>query len=78
MLSVEQLSTKTKVSIQAGVGFAFKISDKFNVAIETMGIRPFGKDQDLIDGLAGNDNDFINQTSIRLNFNFGQREGLHT
>ena len=66
----------TKASIQAGVGFAFKISDKFNVAIETMGIRPFGKDQDLVDGFAGNDNDFINYTQIRLNFNIGQREGI--
>ena len=41
-----------------------------------MGIRPFGKDQDLVDGIAGNDNDFINYTHIRLNFNIGQREGV--
>ncbi len=66
----------TKASVQAGIGFAFKISDKFNVAIETMGIRPFGKDSDLIDGLSGNDNDFINYTNVRLNFNIGQREGV--
>lgn len=66
----------TKASIQAGVGFAFKISDKFNVAFETMGIRPFGKDNDLVDGFAGNDNDFINYTNVRLNFNIGQREGI--
>ncbi|MEM1124718.1 MAG: OmpA family protein, partial [Bacteroidota bacterium] len=66
----------TKASVQAGVGFAFKISPKFNVAIETMGIRPFGRDNDLIDGVAGNDNDFVNFTSIKLNFNIGQREGI--
>jgi len=66
----------TKASVQAGIGFAFKISEKFNVGIETMGIRPFGKDNDLVDGFAGNDNDFINYTSIKLNFNIGQREGI--
>ena len=66
----------TKASVQAGLGFAFKINDKFNVAIETMGIRPFGKDQDLIDGWAGNDNDFVNYTHIRFNFNIGKREGV--
>ena len=66
----------TKASVQAGVGFAFKISDKFNVATETMGIRPFGNDNDLVDGFVGNDNDFINYTNVRLNFNIGQREGV--
>ena len=66
----------TKATLDAGVGFAFKINEKFNIAIETMGIRPFGKDSDLVDGIAGNDNDFVNYTHIRLNFNIGQREGI--
>ncbi|MEM6320065.1 MAG: OmpA family protein [Bacteroidota bacterium] len=66
----------TKASVQVGLGFAFKINEKFNVAIETMGIRPFGKDLDLVDGVPGNDNDFINYTSVRFNFNIGKKEGV--
>lgn len=74
--TVSDPDSYTKASVQAGVGFAFRINDKFNVAIETMGIRPFGKDNDLVDGFAGNGNDFINYTNVRFNFNIGKREGV--
>jgi len=56
---------------EGGAGVAFRVNDKFNIAIEEKASTYFGKRSDLIDGFAYNNRDFILFTNVRLNFNVG-------
>ena len=65
----------------AGAGVAYKISEKFNIALEHQALIVFGNEGDLIDGYRWRTpqdltqfRDLVNYTSIRLNFNIGKRD----
>ena len=66
----------------AGAGIAFKVSPKFNIALEHKAMIPFGRTADLFDGyqneLPGDNStsyrDIPNYTNIRLNFNIGDAD----
>lgn len=62
--------------IEAGVGLAYRLTDRINIGLDTKlymllgaGIRA-----DLIDGIAENDNDIPTYSSLRINFNIGNKE----
>ncbi len=56
-------------SMDVGAGFAYKISDRFNIGIEQKFTLPF---DDNLDGVkAGLSNDVLSATQFRLNFNIG-------
>ena len=63
----------------AGAGIAFKVSRKFNIALEHKAMVPFGRTADLFDGYQNEnpgDNstsyrDIPNYTNLRFNFNLG-------
>ena len=61
--------------VEAGIGIAFRVSDKLNVAIEEKTATVFGKRADLLDGFAYNFRDFTTNTNLRLNFNIGGGTG---
>lgn len=56
-----------------GLGFAFRLSEKVNLGIETKGMMFFGKNADRIDGIDRRDNDITSYSSIRLNINLGNK-----
>ena len=56
---------------QGGAGIAFRVSDKFNIALEEQISTLFGKRADLIDGYEFGFRDFLAFTHVRLNFNVG-------
>ena len=56
---------------EGGVGVAFRVNDKFNIALEEKASTFFGKRADLIDGFQYGNRDFILFTNVRLNFNIG-------
>ncbi len=58
-------------SAQFGAGIAFRISDKFNLAVEEQISTLFGKRADLVDGYEYGFRDFISFANVRLNFNIG-------
>lgn len=73
---------KANLDLAAGVGIAFKVSDKFNIGIENKGFFIFGARADLLDGASPNNGsktsfrDALNYTDIRLNFNLGDKQKL--
>ncbi len=56
---------------QGGAGIAFRVSDKFNIALEEQISTVFGKRADLLDGYEFGFRDFLAFTHVRLNFNVG-------
>jgi len=59
-------------AVDFGAGFAYKISPRWNLAIEDKITAPLG--DDYLDGVkAGNGNDFFNYTALRLNINLGNK-----
>jgi OmpA-OmpF porin, OOP family len=59
-------------ALDFGAGFAYKISPKWNLALEDKITAPLG--DDYLDGVkAGNSNDFFNYTALRLNINIGSK-----
>ncbi len=60
---------------EAGVGVAFRVSDKFNIGIEEKLSRIFGKRADVVDGHAARGQDIFSYTNIRFNFNVGGGKG---
>ncbi len=59
-------------AISGGAGFAYKLSNKVNLAIEQRVTLPF--DQDNMDGVnAGRANDILSYTSARLNLNLSNK-----
>jgi OmpA-OmpF porin, OOP family len=59
-----------------GLGIAFRLADRFNLGFETKGQAIFGNKADLLDGVARQDNDILVYSSVRLNFNLGNKEKL--
>jgi OmpA-OmpF porin, OOP family len=59
-----------------GVGIAFRLSDRFNIGFETKASMLFGKNADRLDGIDRQDNDIFNYSSVRLNFNIGNKDKL--
>ena len=64
-----------KVSATAGLGIAFRLSDRVNLALEDRIITPFS---DYLDGVLPNETgnlsrDFFNYGTIGLNFNLGNK-----
>ena len=58
-------------ALDAGIGYAFKVSDKVNIGIEEKVLLPV-PGADYLDGIvAGNSNDFINYLTARVNINIG-------
>ncbi len=72
--NVQSQPARTQTQLEGGGGIAFRVSEKFNVGIETKVLIPLGAYADFIDGLDRDDNDILNFTSVRLNFNIGNRE----
>ncbi|MCR9287553.1 MAG: OmpA family protein [Bacteroidetes bacterium] len=62
--------------LEAGGGFAFRVTDRFNIGIESKlyVLLGAGFRADLIDGLDQADNDIPTYTSIRMNFNIGDAD----
>lgn len=56
-----------------GLGIAFRLSDRFNLAFESKGQVIFGNDADLLDGVAREQNDVLTYFNTRLNFNLGNK-----
>ena len=59
--------------LDAGIGIAFRISDRFNLGFEAKALTFFGRDADLLDGVARKNNDVLGYGSVRLNFNLGNK-----
>ncbi len=59
--------------LDGGIGISFRLSDRFNLGLESKALAIFGKDSDLLDGVARQDNDVMGYASLRLNFNLGNR-----
>ena len=58
-------------ALDFGAGFAYKISPKWNLALEDKITAPLG--DHVLDGVNTGHNDFFNFTSIRLNINMGKK-----
>lgn len=56
---------------QGGAGIAFRVSDKFNIALEEQISTVFGKRSTLLDGYEYRVRNFLAFTHVRLNFNVG-------
>ncbi len=59
--------------IEAGLGAAFRVSDKVNIGLDTKFLLFLGAGfrADLLDGIIAADNDVPSYTSLRVNFNIG-------
>ncbi len=63
-----------------GVGIAFKISPKFNIALEHIATVPFGKQSDFLDGFNNFGStvttyrDILHFTALKFNFNLGNSD----
>jgi len=57
--------------LEGGVGIAFRLSNRFNIGFEGKVLALFGKDADLLDGVARRNKDALGYGSVRLNFNLG-------
>jgi len=69
---------KVNVHAVGGAGISYKVSPKFNIAIDHKVISVFGNKGDLLDGVQFRNNNYItahrdlfNYTTLRLNFNIG-------
>ncbi len=56
-----------------GFGMAFRVSERVNLGLETKVMMFFGKNADLHDGIDRRNNDVTSYTSVRLNFNLGNK-----
>ncbi len=57
-----------------GVGFSVRMLDRFNIGVETKAFILFGKGSDRLDAVNRQDGDIFSYTSLRLNFNLGNKE----
>lgn len=57
-----------------GLGMSFRMSNRFNLGVETKAAIFFGKNSDRLDGVARQNGDVLSYSSIRLNFNIGNTE----
>jgi outer membrane protein OmpA-like peptidoglycan-associated protein len=58
-------------ALDAGVGYAFKVSDRVNIGIEEKALLPLPGLQSLQGVVAGNLNNWINYATARVNINLG-------
>jgi len=79
--SDDESETQVNAHATAGVGVSYRINDRFNIGIEHQAKVLFGNEADLVDGYRHRTvfdltqyRDMINYTSIRLNFNIGNKE----
>lgn len=68
---LKNVSPKVQTHLDGGLGVAFRISDRFNLGLEAKALALFGKNADLLDGVARKNKDAIGYGSVRLNFNLG-------
>jgi outer membrane protein OmpA-like peptidoglycan-associated protein len=57
-----------------GLGIAFRIAPRFNLGFESRATVLFGRDADRLDGVNRQENDILSYSSIRLNFNLGNKD----
>jgi len=74
--NLKRVPYKIQTDAEVGAGIAFRISDRFNIGVESKMMIPFGNKADKLDGLDQDDNDVLNYSSVRLNFNIGNKEKL--
>lgn len=74
--NLKRVPYKIQTEAEVGVGIAFRVSDRFNIGVESKMMIPFGNRADKLDGLDQDDNDVMNYSSVRLNFNIGNKEKL--
>ena len=77
---VDESERQINIHATVGAGFAYKFSDRFNLAIEHNVSIVFGNEGDLLDGYRWRTTqdltqfkDLINYTSLRFNINLGKR-----
>ena len=61
---------------ESGIGIAYRLSPKINIALETNFIVPLGEKSDKLDGVDRELRDVLNYSNIRLNFNIGRGDPL--
>ncbi|MEZ4931671.1 MAG: hypothetical protein R2788_06070 [Saprospiraceae bacterium] len=57
-----------------GIGFSVRMLERFNIGIETKAWVLFGKDNDRLDAVERQEGDVLSYSSLRLNFNLGNKE----
>ncbi|MCB0520106.1 MAG: OmpA family protein [Lewinellaceae bacterium] len=57
-----------------GAGIAFRIAPRFNLGFESKASVLFGKDGDRLDGVDRKRTDVLSYSSVRLNFNLGNKD----
>ncbi|MBI1225701.1 MAG: OmpA family protein [Bacteroidetes bacterium] len=65
------ISPTVQTHLDGGLGVAFRLSNRFNLGIEAKALALFGKNADLLDGVARRNKDAVGYGSVRLNFNLG-------
>ncbi len=71
--SILSVKNAVQTNLDMGVGIAFRLNDRCNLGVETKAAVLFGQKADLLDGVAREDKDVANYSSIRLNFNLGNK-----
>ncbi len=64
----------TQTHADFGFGIGFRIAKRLNLGLETKQLILFGSDADLLDGVIRRERDVLSYSSIRLNFNIGNKE----
>lgn len=72
--SLRSVNPTVQTHLDGGVGIAFRISNRFNLGLESKALVIFGHDADLLDGVAREENDVLGYGSVRLNFNLGNAD----
>lgn len=57
-----------------GIGFSVRMLERFNIGVETKAWVLFGKDSDRLDAVERQEGDVMSYSSLRLNFNLGNKE----
>ena len=70
---LHSISPTVQTHLDGGVGIAFRLSDRFNIGLESKALAIFGRDADLLDGVSRQENDVLGYGSVRLNFNLGNK-----
>lgn len=74
--NMEPTDHKWVPQIEAGVGAAFRVTDKMNIGIDSKFLLLLGAGYraDLLDGVLAADNDIPTYSSLRVNFNIGDTD----
>ena len=68
---LKQVKPTIQTQANFGIGVAFRLSSRFNLGLESKAVALFGKDSDMLDGVARLASDVMGYGSVRLNFNIG-------